>query len=73
MEYDNTNAGASFKNTYKKKESQPDMTGTLNVEGVDYRMSGWFNESEKAGKYIKWKVAKKEEDSSPKDDASAPF
>ena len=47
MEYDNTNTGASFKNTYKKKESQPDMTGTLNVEGVDYRMSGWFNESEK--------------------------
>ena len=49
------------------------MTGTIDVEGVNYRMSGWFNESEKAGKYIKWKVTKKEEDSSPKDDASAPF
>jgi len=35
-------------------------------------MSGWFNESDKAGKYIKWKVTKKEEESSPKSE-SAPF
>jgi hypothetical protein len=48
------------------------MTGKLDVEGVEYRMSGWFNESDKAGKYIKWKVTKKEEESSPKSE-SAPF
>ena len=45
MQYDNTNTGASFKNTYKQKESQPDMTGKLDVEGVEYRMSGWSNRS----------------------------
>lgn len=58
--YDNTNSGAVFKNTRKETESQPDMTGTLDVEGTDYYISGWFNEKEGVGKYMRVKLTKKE-------------
>ena len=40
-EYDDTNRGALFKNQRKEKETQPDMTGSLDVEGVEYWVSAW--------------------------------
>ena len=49
MSYDNTNTGAIFKNDKKSKETQPDYTGKLNVEGKDFSISCWKKES-KAGK-----------------------
>jgi hypothetical protein len=66
--YDNTNSGAIFKNDRKETESHPDMTGTLDVEGTEYRISGWFNEKEGVGKYMRVKLTKKE---APKATASA--
>ena len=41
MEYDNTNRGAIFKNKKKEKETHPDFTGTLNVNGVEFWVSAW--------------------------------
>ena len=37
--YDNTNRGGIWKNDRKEKDTHPDFTGNLNVEGVEY----WFN------------------------------
>ena len=42
-EYDNTNSGALFKNNQKEKDTQPDMSGVLNVEGTEYRVAAWSN------------------------------
>lgn len=41
MEFDNTNRGSLWKNDKKETEKHPDFTGSLNVGGVDYWVSGW--------------------------------
>tara|TARA_A200000159_G_C7174721_1_gene276922 strand:+ start:456 stop:725 length:270 start_codon:yes stop_codon:yes gene_type:complete len=39
--YDNTNKGAIWKNTDKKKDTQPDFKGSIDVEGVEYFLNAW--------------------------------
>jgi hypothetical protein len=41
-EYDNTNKGVLFINSYKENSKQPDVKGELDVEGVAYKMAGWI-------------------------------
>lgn len=41
MSYDNTNRGQIWRNDKKEKDTQPDFTGGINVEGVEYWLSGW--------------------------------
>lgn len=50
-QFDNTNKVVIFKNSKKEKETQPDYTGTVNVEGKDYSVSLWIKEG-KAGKFF---------------------
>ncbi len=40
-EYDNTNRGAIWKNEKKETDKHPDFTGSINVDGHDYWLSGW--------------------------------
>ena len=40
--YDNTNRGALFRQEEKKSEKHPDYKGEINIEGVDYWISGWI-------------------------------
>ncbi len=40
-EYDNTNSGTFFVNDRKEKETHPDYTGKINVEGTEYYLKGW--------------------------------
>jgi|TARA_Y100000114_G_scaffold116033_1_gene110238 uncharacterized protein (DUF736 family) len=70
VKYDNTNTGAVFKNDYKESDKHPDMTGPLNVEGVEYNIAAWSNMSEKKGKYLKIKLTKKEDKGSSESDSS---
>ncbi len=51
-EYDNTGRGALFHNTRRHNENSPDFRGRINIDGVEYWLSGWSNESNSGKKYL---------------------
>ena len=57
--YDNTNRGVLFKNDRKEKDTQPNMKGSINVEGVEYWVSAWTKEGQN-GKFISLSLTPKE-------------
>lgn len=48
-EYDNTNSGTIGKNKRKEKDTHPDITGSLNVEGKDFWINGWHKKNKETG------------------------
>lgn len=70
QKYDNTNSGAIFKNKYKESDKHPDLTGPLNVDGVEYNIAAWSNVSDAQGKYLSIKISKKEDKESKASPAS---
>ena len=66
-QYDNTNRGVLFINDRKERDSQPDRTGSINIEGVEYFLDGWIKDGAK-GKFLSLSVKRK--DKQP--EASAP-
>lgn len=46
-QYDNTSRGALFVNDRKQSDKHPDMQGKINVDGVDYYLSGWWKQTAK--------------------------
>jgi hypothetical protein len=58
-QYDNTNRGALFVNDRKAKDTHPDRTGTLNVDGVEYFIDGWLKDGSK-GKFLSLSVKRKD-------------
>jgi hypothetical protein len=59
--YDNTNSGALFRNDRKDGDNDRDYSGSLNVRGVDYWISGWLKTSAKGIKYLSLAVKPKNE------------
>ena len=55
------NSGALFRNDRKEKETQPDYTGEAKIEGVEYRLSAWLNESKNGKKYMGLKLTAKDD------------
>lgn len=64
-EYDNTNRGVLFINDRKESEQHPDRTGTINVGGKEYFLSGWLKTSKQGKQFLSLSVK-------PKDAAAAP-
>lgn len=60
MEYDNTNRGALFINENKTDDKHPDRSGSLNVDGVDYWLSGWLKDG-KSGKFLSLSIKPKDQ------------
>lgn len=52
QQFDNTNRGSVFANDRKEKETQPDMTGRINLNGVDHYASLWTREAKSGVTYL---------------------
>lgn len=67
MNYDNTNSGILSKNDRREKDTHPEYTGTINVDGVDYWLSAWVKErKDGSGKFFSLSVRPKEQRQAPK-------
>ena len=64
-EYDNTNRGALFANNRKERNSQPDRTGSLNVDGVEYFIDGWLKKSRDGNQFLSLSVKRKDKQPAP--------
>jgi hypothetical protein len=64
-QYDNTNTFVLFPNRDRKTDRHPTHTGKLNVDGVEYFMDAWVNESKKDGtKFQAGKIKRKDQQNS---------
>lgn len=54
--YDDTNKGRLFYNE-KKTDKYPDLTGVINVNGIEYQLSAWKYISAKGNEYLSLKVS----------------
>ena len=60
-QYDNTNSGLLSRNDRKEQPNHPDFKGQINVEGVEYWLSGWVKErKDGTGKFFSLSVKPKE-------------
>jgi hypothetical protein len=68
-EYDNTNRGVLFAAKDRQSDKHPTHTGKVNVEGREYWLSAWVQESKAGTKYFS--LAVKAKDEQPKDDRAS--
>ena len=69
-EYDNTNRGALFRNNRKEQDSQPDHTGSINVDGKEYFLNAWIKTSQSGNKFFSLSVKPKDENQAGKSNPS---
>jgi hypothetical protein len=65
-EYDNKDRGVLYRNENKTSENHPDYSGSVNVGGVDYWLSGWLKESKKDAKKFFSLSVRPKTDAAPK-------
>jgi hypothetical protein len=58
--------GSLFVNDKKKGENDPDFTGSVNVDGVEYRLSGWKKTAKTGAKFLSLGIRAKDEARSSK-------
>jgi uncharacterized protein (DUF736 family) len=60
MSYSNENKGVLFKNNDKESDKHPDYKGNIDVNGEEFWLSAWINESKKGTKYMSLSVSPKQ-------------
>jgi hypothetical protein len=61
-----------FKNDKGDNPKRPDYTGNANVDGIEFRISGWIREGAN-GKFISGSVQMKEAAKSAENNEDVPF
>jgi hypothetical protein len=61
QEYDNEKRGVLFKNDKRENDKQPSMKGSCQIDGVEYWMSAWTNESKTGQRYQSLSFQRKDE------------
>lgn len=64
-QYDNTNSGAIFANDRKEKDTHPDRTGSINIEGVEYWINGWLKKTKDGKPFLSVSLRRKDEGAKP--------
>lgn len=64
-DYDNTNRGGIWKNDKKETDKHPDFTGNLDVDGVEYWVSGWKRDPDSNPKAPALRLRVKKKDTKP--------
>ena len=60
MSENKNNSGALFRNDKKATDQHPDYTGNITIEGKEFYLSAWVNESARTGqKYFSIKATPK--------------
>lgn len=60
-DYDRTNTGIISKNDRKTQDTHADISGSVNVEGVEYFLDGWLKErNDGSGKFYSLKLKPKQ-------------
>ena len=63
-DFDNTNRGSLFKNDKKTEDKHPDMSGTINIDGTEFLISGWKKTSKAGTGFISLSVRPKQDQAS---------
>ena len=63
-DFDNTNRGSLFKNDKKTEDRHPDMSGTINIDGTEFWISGWKKTSKAGTGFISLSVRPKQDQAS---------
>ena len=59
--YDNTNRWILSRNDRRDKDTSPEFTGTINIEGKEYWLNGWVREKKDgSGKFFSGTAKPKE-------------
>lgn len=61
-EYDNTNRASLFINRNRTKESQPHLTGKININGVEHWFSAWKKHGDNCGAWYSCSIGEVIED-----------
>jgi hypothetical protein len=59
MTYDNINRGALFRDEKKADEKDRDYSGSINIDGKEFWISGWVKESKAGKKFLSLRVKPK--------------
>jgi len=63
MDYDNRNRGSLFRNDDKRPDDDKDRdySGSINIEGTEYWLSGWIKTSNNGRKFLSLSVKPKQD------------
>jgi len=67
-DYDDSNRGVLFKNERKETEKHPDLSGSININGVDHWLNGWSKVSQNGNKFISLSIGKPKDVQKPKEE-----